>query len=169
MDHLKLAQVLKPQGIKGEIKLKPFTDDLSRFSKLVHVFIKKNGAFEEYHVESARTYKQFAYVKLKGIDSIEQAETLRGAFLYIDRQNAAKLPEGSDYIADIIGCEISDGQNVLGNVTDIFNTGAADIYVVKGERPFMFPAAPGVILKRTVQDKIIIIDPKRLSEVAIYD
>ena len=169
MDHFKLAQVLKPQGIKGELKLKPFTDDLTRFSKLVHVFIKKNGEFIEYPVESARTYKQFAYVKLEGIDSIEQAETLRNHFLYIDRENAAPLPEGSDYIADIIGCEVVSSGEILGKVADIFNTGAADIYVVKGVRSFMFPAAPGVITSRDVAEKRMTVDPDRLKEVAIYD
>ena len=169
MDYFKLAQVLKPQGIKGELKLKPFTDDLARFSNLAHVFIKNKNEYTEYPVLSSRTYKQFAYIKLLGIDTIEDAEMLRNKFLYIDRENAAELPDGADYIADIIGCKVFDGEDELGEVDDIFNTGAADIYVIKAERPFMFPAAPGVILSRDVAKKIIIIDPKRLSEVAIYD
>ncbi len=169
MDYFKIAQVLKPQGIKGEIKLKPFTDDASRFSNLAHIFIKKKGEYIKYEVESGRTYKQFAYLKLAEINSIEEAETIRNAFLYIDRDNAAELPEGHDYIADIIGCTVSDGESELGIVDDIFNTGTADIYVVKGDKGFMFPAAPGVIVKRDVSKKMMLVDKKRLSEVAIYD
>lgn len=170
MDYFKLAQVLKPQGIRGELKLKPFTDDLSRFSNLAHVFIKSKNEYIKYPVLSARTYKQFAYVKLEGIDSIEEAEPLRNKFLYIDRDHAAALPDGFNYIEDIIGCVVSDGKEVLGEVKDIFNTGAADIYVVNGiKNSFMFPVAPGVILSRDVSQKLIIVDRSRLAEVAIDD
>lgn len=169
MDYFKIAQVLKPQGIKGEIKLKPFTDDIARFSNLAHIFINKKGQYIKYNVESGRTYKQFAYLKLKEINSIEEAETIRNAFIYIDRENAAKLPEGYDYIEDIIGCVVYDDETELGVVKEIFNTGAADIYVVKGAKSFMFPAAPGVILNRDVTSKKMMVDKKRLKEVAIYD
>ena len=90
--------------------------------------------------------------------------------MYIARDHAAALPDGFDYIEDIIGCVVSDGKEVLGEVKDICNTGAADIYVVNGiKNSFMFPVAPGVILSRDVSQKLIIVDRSRLAEVAIDD
>ena len=143
---------------------------LKRQLHFLYVFIKSKNEYIKYPVLSARTYKQFAYVKLEGIDSIEEAEPLRNKFLYIDRDHAAALPDGFDYIEDIIGCVVSDGKEVLGEVKDIFNTGAADIYVVNGiKNSFMFPVAPGVILSRDVSQKLIIVDRSRLAEVAIDD
>ena len=170
MDYLKLAQVLKPQGIKGELKLKAFTDDLARFSDLAHLYFKSGENYICYKVDSSRTYKNFVYVKLKEINSIEQAETLRNKFLYIDRDNAAKLPEGSDYIADIIGCAVYNESKKIGVVKEIINNGAGDIYVLTAEQgEIMFPAAPGVITLRDVKKKLITVDPKRFAQVALYD
>lgn len=168
--YLKLGKMLKPQGIKGEIKLSPYTDNLERFLDLPHIFFQVRGEYQKYNVQHARLYKTFAYLKLEGIDTIEQAEPFRGHFLYIDRENAAKLPQGAHYICDLIGLAVEDSEGVLlGQVKDVMNTGAADIYVVRGERNMMFPAAPGVIQKVDVAGGKILVDKKRLEEVAIDD
>lgn len=170
MDYFKLAQVLKPQGIKGELKLKPFVDELSRFDVLSHIFLKKGAIYERRAVEKTWTYKQFAFVKIEGCDDRNTAETMRGAFLYIDRAHAAPPPPGAHYIADLVGLEIRarDGR-VLGELADVLQTGATDIYVMRGERPCMFPAAPHVVLKKDVSGGCIIVDEQRLQEVAVYD
>lgn len=168
MDFFKVGQVLKPQGIRGEVKIRPFVDDLGRFDSIDHIFMKKRGEYLRYDVESARTYKDFAYIKIGGVNDRNEAELLRGAFFYIDRKNASPLPEGAHYVADLIGMELRDGNGeVLGTVADIMNTGSADIYTVTGKGRFMFPKAPGVITNVDEKAGVIYVDDRRLSEVRV--
>ena len=77
MDYFELGQVLKSQGIKGEVKLRPYTDDLERFGALCHVYLKKGGTYQKHSVQSARVYKEFAFLKIEGIDDRNAAEELR--------------------------------------------------------------------------------------------
>ena len=169
MDYYKLAKVLKPQGLKGEFKLKPFVDDISRFYDLSHIYLKKNNSYVEYPVEKARTYKQFAYLKVTGIEDCDAAESIRGEYIYIDKA-AAKKPEGSHFIADRIGMEVigTDG-TLYGTLKDVMQTGAADIYEIKGKRNFMVPAVPHIVLEINEDKCIITVDSARLDEVAVYD
>lgn len=168
--YFRIGQVLKPQGIKGEIKLKPFTDDLSRFSDISHVYLKKGGEYERREVYGARTYKQFAFLKLEGIADRNEAETYRNRVIYIDRESAAPLEEGAVYIADIIGASVTtDKGETLGELADVLQNGATDVYVVKGERGCMFPAVPHVIIKRDAEKKEIVVDSNELEKIAVFD
>lgn len=169
MDYYKLAKVLKPQGLKGELKLKPYTDNPERFYDLSHIYIKKDNNYIKHDVEHARLYKQFAYLKIEKIDSCEDAEELRNAFLYIDKASAKK-PDDSYFIADLIGMKVMDqNSKEYGELKEIFNTGSVDIYCVNSQKNFMFPAAPGVIIDINESTRIITVDNVRLSEVAVYD
>jgi len=171
MDYFKLGKVLKPQGIRGEVKLDPFVDDLGRFNDLDHLYLNEKGAYVRREVETARTYKRFAYVKLSGVADRNEAELLRGAFLYIDRQSAAPIEEGAHYIADLIGMDVACGDGrVLGRLAEVINTGGVDIYVVRGGgTSFMFPLAPGVVTDIDGESHTITVDEKRLSEVRVDD
>lgn len=169
MEYYKLARVLKPQGLKGEFKLKPFVDDISRFYDLSHIYLKKNNTYTEYPVEKARTYKQFAYLKVTGIEDCDAAEAIRGEYIYINRADAKK-PEGSHFIADLIGMEVvgTDG-TLYGTLKDVLQTGAADIYEIRGGRNFMLPAVPHIVLTIDEEQRVITVNSARLGEVAVYD
>ncbi len=171
-DYFELGRILKPQGIKGEIKLDAFTDDFSRFSYLSHVFFLTDGVYEQVTVESARTDGHFAYLKLAGYEDRNAVEALRGQMVWIDRANAAKLPEGAYYIRDLIGLAVAGNDGLLlGTLLDILQNGATDVYVVKtAERGnCMFPAIPQVVLEKNLEKGVIIVDTEKLSEVAVYD
>ena len=169
MDYYKLAKVLKPQGLKGEFKLKPFVDDISRFYDLSHIYLKKNNEYIKYPVEKSRTYKQFAYLKVTGIEDCDAAEAIRNSFVYIDKASAKK-PEGSHFIADLIGMEVRDAAGkVYGELSDVMQTGAADIYCVKAQKSFLFPAVPHVVLNIDEDANTITVDADRLAEVMVYD
>jgi 16S rRNA processing protein RimM len=158
-EYFELGRILKPQGIKGEVKLDAFTDGLSRFLDLEFVYFKKTE-YERVDIENARIDARYAYLKLRGIDTRDDAEKLRGTLLYIDRAHAAKLPEGAFYIQDLIGCTVKDD---TGN-------GAADVYVVKLEKgTCMFPAVGHIVLVRDIENGVITVDAQRLTEVAVYD
>lgn len=167
-----LGQVLKPQGIRGELKLKAFTDDLSRFDYLHFIYLKDGEAYIKHSVEHARTDAKFAYLKIEGIGDMDQAESLRGQYLYVDRENAAKLEEGAHYISDLVGLlVVTGGGEKLGRLTDILQNGAKDVYVVKldGGGTLLFPSVDGVFLKKDIPGGKIVVDAKKLEEVAVYD
>lgn len=168
--YFKFGQVLKPQGIKGELKLKTFTDDLGRVGQIDHIYFKKGGEYERREVYAARTYKQFVYLKMEGIADRNQAETYRNRVIYIDRESAKPLPEGAVYIADIIGAKVTtDTGEELGELKDVLQNGATDVYVVKGARGCMFPAVPHVIVKRDVNAGEIVVNAEELEKIAVFD
>ena len=81
-----------------------------------------------------------------------------------------ELDKDTHYVFDLIGCEIHDENGAkLGKVTDILQNGAADVYVVKGEKNFMMPAIKKVLMSVDTQSKVIVISSKTLAEVAVYE
>ncbi|MBP3941121.1 MAG: 16S rRNA processing protein RimM [Christensenellaceae bacterium] len=167
---LMIGRVLKPQALKGEVKIKSEARDIEIFRELPFVFLKRGKDYIKYEVESGRTYKKFGYLKFKGIDSPEAAEKLRGEFIYAAREHASKLEEDEHYIADIEGLlVITEEGEELGEIERIMQTGAADIYCVKGKKSFMFPAIERVILGIDLEAGKMTVAKKALGEVAIYD
>ena len=132
--RLEVGQIINTFGIKGEIKVTPFTNDIRRFDDLKKVYVKTRKESKLYNVENARYHKNMVLLKLKGINTPEEAEMLRNAFLEIDREDAIPLEEGTYFIADLLGLEVyTDEGKLLGKVEDIYNTGSKDIYVIKDE------------------------------------
>lgn len=168
-DFFELGRVLKPQGIRGELKTELYTDDLERVDALPYVFTGDSAPLQKIGVRSARTDGRFAYLVLDGISDRNAAEKMRGAALYIDRANAAPIPEGAFYISDLVGLPVSTDEGVpLGVLKDILQTGAADVYVVErtDDDDLLFPAADGVFVERSPEAGRIIVSAARLSEVA---
>ena len=128
-----------------------------QFEELKTILIKKNNSYEEYTIENVRYQKDVVLLKLKDVDTIEDAEKLKGQSIYIKRGDAQNLAEDEHYIADLIGCEVYEGDTLLGVLEDIFTAGAADVYVVKrkGKDDLLLPALESVILDINVEDKII--------------
>ena len=166
-----MGKVLKPQGIHGEVKVNAYTDDLERFAYLDHVYIQKGEEMRSVPILSKRTDNDFAYLKLEGTEDRNAAETLRGTVLYIDRKNAAKLPEGRHYIQDMIGLAVVDTKGCgLGRLSEIIKTGAADVFRVNGDGcVLLFPSVPHVVLEINIEAGRILVDADRLKEVCVYD
>ena len=166
---LLIGQAVKPQGVRGEIKVLPATDDVERFCDLENVFLDEKGEIYK-KVESARTREGFAYVKLEGVDDRDEAECLRGCSLYIDRAHAVPLPEGRYYISDLIGMRVQDETGAeLGRLSDVMQAGGNDVYEVAGGRTFRFPALKRVLKGVDVENGVMTLDSAVLSEIAVYD
>ncbi len=164
MNSLVVGTVLKPQGIRGEIKIKPFTDSAETFRAFKRVFL----GGEEYKVLSVRTGDGFVYLGLRGVPDRNAAELLRGREVTILREEAPALPEGSYYIADLLGSEIvTETGEVLGTLTGITQA-STDVYTMSANgREILFPAAKGVVQQVDVENKKITVDRKRFFEVAV--
>ena len=132
--YFEVGQVVNTFGIKGFVKVKPFTDDITRFEELKTLYICKKEKMEQVEIEEVKYHKEMVLLKIKGIEDKTQAEMVKGLFLKIDRKDAKKLPKDTYFIADLIGLDVyTDEGELLGKVDDIYNTGASDIYVVKNE------------------------------------
>lgn len=165
MEDLLIGEVLKPQGIKGELKVKVFTDSPMDIKKFGVVYI--DGV--AYKILSFRENAGFAYLGLRGVPDRNAAELLRAKSLYGKREDAPDLEEGRYYIVDIIGlsCETLDGE-VLGIVTDV-SLLSSDIYTIeKAGKKILFPAVKGVVKKVDLDAKKLIVDKAVFDEIAVY-
>ena len=165
MEKLVIAEVLKPQGIRGELKIKTFTDFPDDVKSFKTVYIDEIP----YKILSFRVGTDgAAYVGLRGVPDRNAAELMRGKLLKGAREDAPPLNEGQYYIVDIIGlsCETEEGE-VLGTVKDISNF-SSDIYTIeKAGKKILFPAVKGVIKKVDLAQKKLIVDKKIFDEIAV--
>lgn len=140
---LRVGVITRTHGIRGEVKVYPTTDSPLRFNEIEEVMLKNGPRKERLRIQEVRYFKNLVILKFEGIDSMNDAELLRGGELYIDRSQGEELSENEYYIADIIGMEVvtEEGEPV-GQVKDVLETGANDVYLVKreGKKDLMLPA-----------------------------
>ena len=164
VSSLTVAAVLKPQGIRGEIKVKALTDSADDLKNLKKIFI--DG--EQYSVLSVRAAGEFAYLTLSGIADRNAAELLRGKEMQALRSDLPQLPDGRYYIADLTGCTVvNERGDRLGEV--IYVTPAkTDVYtLLSNGKEINFAAADGVITEVDVAAKKITVNGKRFREVSL--
>lgn len=156
MRKLEVGQIVNTFGIKGFVKVKPFTDEITRFEKLKNVYIKD----QIYEIEDVKYQKNIVLLKFRGVNKIEDAEELKNYYIEIDRKDAKQLDEDSYYIVDLLGLDVyDDSENLLGKLDDIYNTGSNDIYVVKDGKgkQILLPAISDVIKDINLEEKKIIV------------
>lgn len=159
-EYFEIGQIVNHFGIKGMVKVNPFTDDISKFEELKTILLEQNKKLTEIQIEEVKYSKNQVLLKLKGIDTVEEAEKYRGCYLKIARKDAKKLPKDTYFIADLIGSTVYTEEGVLlGKVQDIYNSGASDIYVVKDDngKQILLPAINEVIKDIDIeQEKITV-------------
>ncbi len=170
-EYLLIGQVLRPQGIKGQVKVRPDTDDPERFLDLETVYLKKGEAYEPVSVDEVSVREDGVYLRLANAQSRDEAEKQRNLLLYVDRAHAVELGEDETFICDLIGCRVIDLQgNELGTVKDVLQPGGNDVYVIKTPKgEMLLPALKHVIPAVDVKGGTMTVDEKRLPEVAVCD
>ena len=159
-EFLEIGQIVNTFGIKGMVKVKPFTDDIKRFDDLKKVYVENNKTKKQYEIDEVKYHKDMVLIKFKGIDKVEEAELLRNSYLKINREDEPELDDGTYYIVDLIGLNVySDEGCLLGKIDDIFNNGSCDIYAVKDElgKQLLLPAISDVIKEINLEQKKIIV------------
>ena len=148
-DLLKVGVITSTHGIRGEVKVFPTTDDIQRFTYLKECVIDTGKQKLPVEVEGCKFFKNQAILKFKEFQSIDEVEKYKGAGLWVTREHAVPLEEGEFYIADIIDAEVyEENGEYLGRLTEVMETGANDVYVVKLEsgKELLIPAIPQCIL-----------------------
>lgn len=146
-EYIRIGKILNTQGHRGAVRVLPLTDYPERFTKMRRVLISIKGSRREYSIEEAYPHKKFFIVKFKEVADMNAAEELKGGLLEVARDQLVPLPEDSFYIFDIVGLGVYDpGGQRLGEITEVIQTGANDVYVVEtGGRPLLIPALKQVV------------------------
>ena len=158
-EYLEAGKIVTTHGIRGEVKIMPYTDSPELLCDFDRLFIGK--AKDEIYIERSRVFKNMVIAKLEGYDTPEAAEKLRNKLLYMHRDDL-ELDEGVYFIQDLIGMEVRDADSgfVYGELTDVMETGANDVYVIKGnDREYLVPAIPQVIISTDVDTAVMTIRP----------
>ena len=150
--YLQTGKIVSTHGVRGKVKLLPWADSPEFLLQFDTLWIGGRA----YRVESSRVQKTCVLVKLAGIDTVEAASALRDQVVSIDRADA-QLPQGSIFIADLLGLPVYDGETLLGTLAEVMPTPANDIYVVKSEdgQEHLIPSVPDFVLERNLDEGYI--------------
>lgn len=159
---IEIAKILKPQGIKGEVKAQPSTNILAVFKSVQNVRI----GFKEYQIERLSLRQGFLYIKFKGIDTRNQAEELRNCSIEIDKDLLVEIKGNEFLIDDLIGMVLySTKGELVGQIVDVVNYGSCDIFIIEHNgRQYQAPYVEDVFIKEG--DKLVV-DSEKFKEVVI--
>lgn len=167
MDFLEVGKIINTHGLRGEVKIVTWTDSPEVFEELKFVIAKMRGEETRLDIKNIKYQKNNIIAAFSQITSIEEAEKLKNAVLFVPREELGELPEGVYYIADLIGCEVFDANGKIGDLADVFGTGSNDVYDIKrdGKKNLLVPIIDGVLQSVDIENKKIIIEiPKGLED-----
>lgn len=133
--YLEAGEIVNTHGIRGEVKINPWADGPEFLLEFEELYLDGRP----YEVESIRVHKSVVLAKLRGVDTVEEAQKLRGKVVSIDREDL-ELEEGAVFIADLIGLPVFAGDEEIGKLVDVLTMPGNDVYVVKGAHEYMIPA-----------------------------
>lgn len=159
---IEIAKILKPQGIKGEVKAQPSTNILAVFKSVQNVRI----GVKDYQIERLSLRQGFLYIKFKGIDTRNQAEELRNCSIEIEKDLLVEIKGNEFLIDDLIGMVLySTKGELVGQIVDVVNYGSCDIFIIEHNgRQYQAPYVEDVFIKDG--DKLVV-DSEKFKEVVI--
>ena len=159
MQKVKIGQITAPVGIRGEIRVFPYTDRESRFSDMKKIYVGEGD--DQYTVEKIRYDKGMVVIKFREVPDRNFSETLRGKNLYVERDQYV-LDEDSYFLEDLMECSVFSDEGIyLGKVINVIQNTYQDIYVIEKEngKSFLVPAVKEFIKSVDTTEKKIIIHP----------
>lgn len=157
-EFLEAGKIVSTHGIRGEVKIMPYTDSPELLCEFDRLFYGKGR--DELIIERSRPAKNMVIAKIEGVNTVEEAEKFRNVLLYMHRDDL-ELDENTYFIQDLIGMEVRDADSgfVYGKITDVLQNGANDVYVIKGDREYLVPAIPDVIISTDIDGELMTIRP----------
>lgn len=161
-EFISIGAIAKPHGIKGEVCVKPLTDEPEQFEALKYVFLNIKSSRSRAEVMKVRFHQNIIILKLAHVNDRDSAEELKGALLELELSKMRKLEDNEFYIFDLIGLVVKDQQgNIFGKVVDVMDLPANDVYVVRdeNENEYLIPAIQNIVKKIDLVQKEMLIDP----------
>ena len=158
-EYLEAGKIVTTHGIRGEVKIMPLCDSAELLCEFDRLFMGRNH--DEVVIERSRVFKNMVIAKLQGVDTPEAAEKLRNSILFMHRDDL-ELDEDTYFIQDLMGMEVKDADTDFryGEIADVMQTGANDVYIVKGtDREYLVPAIPDGVISTDIDSGIMIIRP----------
>ncbi len=154
-----VGRILRPHGIRGEMRMEILTGYPERLSS--HRVFYLGPQAKPYPVEGVRFHREAAIIKLAGCDDRNAAEALRGLLVHIPLEDAIPLEEGEYYYFQVVGVEVfTDQGEHLGQVVDVMETKANDVYVVRGPRgEILIPAVEDIVRELDLTARRMVIVP----------
>lgn len=149
MDLLEVGKIVNTHGLRGEVKVVPWTDYPEQFEDIEYAYVKTKDDYERLTLSGVKYQKGNIIVRFKEITDINDAEKYKNRVLYAERDMLGELPDGVYYIADLIGLTVvTDDGREIGKISDVINTGASDIYEVKrgGMKDLLIPVTDETVL-----------------------
>lgn len=160
--YLDSGKIVGTHGIKGEVRIEPWCDSPEFLCAFKKLYLDENG--QTFIEVKSRPHKNITLAKIKGVDTIEQAEKFRGKVVYINR-NDITLDEGVNFVQDLIGLEVKDAENgnVYGRITDVLRTGANDVYEItdSNNKKYLAPVIDEVVGEIDVDGGFVLIHPMK--------
>lgn len=156
-EYIKVGKIVNTHGVKGCLKCIPLTDDMERFDELEYVYTEKDN--KKRKIKNVWYRKGLVYLELEDINDMDAAESLRNTFISIYDDQLRELPEGSYYLFDLEGMDVySDLGEYIGKISEIYQTGANDVYEVKDKnKSYLIPAVKEVVKEVSVKEKKMVI------------
>lgn len=148
-ERFQVGVITAPHGVKGEVKVFPTTDDVKRFKRLKEVILDLGKEERLLEIEGVKFFKQFVILKIKGIDTPEEAGKYRQKSLYVTRENAVRLGKDEYFIADLMGLKVyGEDDREIGVLREVLETGANDVYIIdmNDGRELLLPAIKECVL-----------------------
>ena len=153
---LETGKIVGTHGVRGEVRVDPWSDSPEFVKRLKHLYFDEGKV--PVSLESSRVHKNQVLLKLKGVDTVEQADALRGKVLYLNREDV-RLEEGQVFLQDLIGLKAIDGTTgrEYGVLQEVLPTGANDVYrIVDGAgKEYLFPAVKHMIQEISLEEGVI--------------
>jgi len=153
-----IGQIGPVFGLKGEVKVRPFTDKPEQFDKLKEVcLVIDQTDVRKGTIEKVRAHRNYFIVKFAGINSVSDAEALRNAEIRVDKSELIPLSEHEYYIDELLGIDVTTTEGkALGKIKEVLRSPANDVYVTDLA---MIPALKSIIISIDIQEKKMVVRP----------
>lgn len=159
VEYIAIGKIINTHGIKGDLKIYPYTDNIKRFSDLSDLYIGQEKL--QVSVGNIKYHKDFVLMKLKEYDNINDVLIFKEKLIYIDESEKVELEMDNYFIHDLIGCKVYDKEGkLIGVIDDVLQNSSNDVYIIKdNEKEYMIPAVKEFIKSVDVSEKSIIVEP----------
>ncbi len=162
-DLVAIARIVRPRGLRGEAVAEVLTDFPQRFEGLEDVkAVLPGGERRDLKLENAWFQKERIVLKFVGLDSVDDAESLRDAEICVPEQEAVELEEGEFFDWQLEGCEaVTPDGEIIGKVRELMRTGGTELLVIDAPdgREMLIPFAESICTEVDVDSKRITVDP----------